>query len=516
MAPKMKNKQWLMRTSLGHYCLLGLGFVVAVLGVFSIQWTPDLFDYILRTELHLSESSQSYQVWKDTPVPMYIQFYFFNWTNPEQLEDKSTKPTFNQMGPYRFNEFHEKVNVTFHENNTVSFKQVRRWVFDPDHSNGTLEDQVTTLNLPPLTAAFVARDWSVFMQTPLSVVISQMETRHVTKKVREYLFEGYEDPLISLADTLPALAQIDIPFDRFGWFYKRNNSDEYDGFFNMDTGADDLNKVGRLRNWNYVNRTNYFPSTCGMVNGSAGELWPPGQTKTNISMFSPDLCRSLTFGYTEDVDVHGVSGYRYSGGRNIVDNGTVDADNWCFCNGDCLPIGVVNASSCRYGAPAFVSYPHYLMADPFYTSLINGMSPEKEKHQFYVVLEPTTGIPLDVAARFQINILLQPSQYISMYKRVPRVFFPIIWFEQRATMTPEMASSLLALLALPSNGAIVGMVMAVVGVAAVVVAISCLIRLKVAKASEKSIQLNTSESGYPLMKKTGNGQDRKVAKEETA
>jgi CD36 family len=52
------------------------------------------------------------------------------------------------------------------------------------------------------------------------MVISQMEQRHVSKSVREFLFDGYEDPLISLADTLPALAQIDIPFDRFGWFYK--------------------------------------------------------------------------------------------------------------------------------------------------------------------------------------------------------------------------------------------------------------------------------------------------------
>lgn len=66
----------------------------------------------------------------------------------------------------------------------------------------------------------MARDWSYFLQGPLSMVISQMEQRHVSKSVREFLFDGYEDPLISLADTLPALAQIDIPFDRFGWFYK--------------------------------------------------------------------------------------------------------------------------------------------------------------------------------------------------------------------------------------------------------------------------------------------------------
>jgi hypothetical protein len=55
---------------------------------------------------------------------------------------------------YVFSEFHEKVNITFHSNNTVSFKQIRRWVFDSENSNGTLEDQVTTLNLPPLVKKY--------------------------------------------------------------------------------------------------------------------------------------------------------------------------------------------------------------------------------------------------------------------------------------------------------------------------------------------------------------------------
>jgi hypothetical protein len=70
------------------------------------------------------------------------------------------------------------------------------------------------------TAAFVARSWSLFMQTPLSLAITQLENRHVTKTVRELLYDGYEDPLVSLAGRLPALAKIDIPFDRFGWFYE--------------------------------------------------------------------------------------------------------------------------------------------------------------------------------------------------------------------------------------------------------------------------------------------------------
>ena len=37
----------------------------------------------------------------------------------------------------------------------------------------------------------------------------------------------------------------------------------------------------------------YYESHCGMVNGSFGEGWPPYQSRTNITMYSTDLCRSI-------------------------------------------------------------------------------------------------------------------------------------------------------------------------------------------------------------------------------
>jgi CD36 family len=76
----------------------------------------------------------------------------------------------------------------------------------------------------------------------------------------------------------------------------------------------------------------------------------------------------------------------------------------------------------------------------------------------------------------------------SMYEKVPRVFVPIIWFEQRASMTPEMATSLLALLALPSGGNILGLAMLAIGIVLALVAISCLIHFKVTKSKEKWLE----------------------------
>lgn len=64
--------------------------------------------------------------------------------------------------------------------------------------------------------------------------------------------------------------------------------------------------------------------------------------------------------------------------------------------------------SFRFGAPAFVSFPHFYLADHSYRDGIVGMNPNRSKHEFSISLEPKTGIPLEVRAQMQLNILIQP------------------------------------------------------------------------------------------------------------
>jgi len=117
----------------------------------------------------------------------------------------------------------------------------------------------------------------------------------VTKTTGELLFEGYNDPILSMAVKLPSFSDTKIPADKFGWFYGRNGSSEFEGSFNMETGEDDISRLGVLRQWNYRNRTDFFEADCGQVKGSAGELFPPGQTRDKpLEMFSADLCRQVT------------------------------------------------------------------------------------------------------------------------------------------------------------------------------------------------------------------------------
>lgn len=212
----------------------------------------------------------------------------------------------------------------------------------------------------------------------------------VTKLAREFLFEGYEDDLVSIAKELPFLAEGNtVPFDRVGWFYMRNDTSNLTGTFNAHTGENDITQLGRLLNWNYEPRTEFFKDHCGMVNGSAGEMYPPKMSKDKpVSIFTPDLCRSLPMDYEKEVVVHGITGYKFSGGERAVDNGTKYPDNYCFCGGECVPSGVLNISSCRFGTPVFMSYPHFYAADPFYLDQVEGMEPDEEKHQFYMTFEP--------------------------------------------------------------------------------------------------------------------------------
>lgn len=70
----------------------------------------------------------------------------------------------------------------------------------------------------------------------------------------------------------------------------------------------------------------------------------------------------------------------------------------CFCNGDCSPMGVINITACRYGAPGFISLPHFHRADPLLADQFTGLNPKDEDHSFWLTLEPV-GCALSIAMR---------------------------------------------------------------------------------------------------------------------
>lgn len=142
----------------------------------------------------------------------------------------------------------------------------------------------------------------------------------MTKTAGEWLFEGFEDPMINMAASNPLISDIPAYADKFGWFYKKNNTDFMLGDFNVNTGIDDIEKIGQIRQWNHVSRTNFFEGECAELSGSGGDFFSPNIKREQIlGLFSPEMCRSVPMEFEEEISIHGINTLKFSGGDRAVD-----------------------------------------------------------------------------------------------------------------------------------------------------------------------------------------------------
>ena len=122
-------------------------------------------------------------------------------------------------------------------------------------------------------------------------------------------------------------------------------------------------------------------------------------------LFNPDLGRTLelTLNNTK-VDVKGTTGYDYKLDKMFFANSTTNPENECYENGEQLPDGLFDASPVRFGAPVFMSQPHFYQADPYFASLLaeGSMKPDQKLHETSIVYEPISG--KDVFIKNQIFV----------------------------------------------------------------------------------------------------------------
>ena len=78
-------------------------------------------------------------------------------------------------------------------------------------------------------------------------MIAKGEKLFVQKSVGELIFDGYRDKLLALLKKMGVRI---IKTDKFAWFVLRNDSANFDGYFTMNTGYMDIEKLGLLDKWN--------------------------------------------------------------------------------------------------------------------------------------------------------------------------------------------------------------------------------------------------------------------------
>lgn len=97
---------------------------------------------------------------------------------------------------------------------------------------------------------------------------------------------------------------------------------------------------------------------------------------------------------------------RFVPADNVFGTPAENPENACFCNnanGVCdTPSGVFNVSACQFGSPVMLSWPHFFQADPKLLNAVEGLSPNKEKHQTSVDVQPVR-YSLNIIQKFKIQ-----------------------------------------------------------------------------------------------------------------
>lgn len=167
----------------------------------------------------------------------------------------------------------------------------------------------------------------------MNILITENEAQLFPKHtVRELLFDGYADDLIDAGQDLG----FNVPYDKFGWYYGRNNS-ATDGTYSIFTGeAETMDKFGLLHSWNNQQMLPFWNGyQCNRLDQSTpGDFRPPYvQPKPSvIYIFVGDICRSLPLHYLKTIEYHGLVVDRYWAGHQVFDYTL--SENKCYCSPD--------------------------------------------------------------------------------------------------------------------------------------------------------------------------------------
>ncbi|KAI1905385.1 hypothetical protein AGOR_G00015620 [Albula goreensis] len=369
------------------------GILTVAFGTVLVFVGPIIIDDQIVKNVEINPKNElSYTMWKDIPVPFFMSVYFFHVLNPSEIL-LGEKPMLEQRGPYVYKEYRQKDNITFHANKTVSYREYRQYHFMRNMSVGNESDVVTIPNMLVLGAA---------------VMMENMP------KLVDFL-NTY------LPGMLPSSG-------KFGLFAEFNNSNT--GLFTVFTGEGDIRNVHKVDSWNGLKEVNYWRTEqCNMINGTAGQMWPPFMTpESTLPFYSPDACRSMELVYQRPGEVAGIPIYRYIAPTTLFANGTDYPPNEGFC--PCRQSGILNVSSCRHNSPVFISHPHFFNADPYLRSAVLGLDPTEQDHGLFIDIHPETGVPLNVSIRLQLNLYIKKVSGISETGKISEKVMPMIWFEE--------------------------------------------------------------------------------------
>ncbi|KAL2099686.1 hypothetical protein ACEWY4_004080 [Coilia grayii] len=409
--------------STGVLCIL---FLIAGISLVMSHIFSNIVYSRIKSEVVLKNGTDAFAAWENPPPPVYMQFYFFNLTNPTEVL-AGRKPAVVELGPYTYREYRPMENVNFLENGTeVEAVNPKTYVFEPSMSKGTEQDLIRTVNIPAMIVMEKVKDIP-FVNSMVANYMKGEDIGLITTIPVGDLLWGYDDKLLEMVKKIePSIDPV------FGLFYKMNGTN--DGEYVFNTGSQNYQNFAKVESWKGQSSLNFWTSDqCNMINGTNGASFHPIITKSEtLYMFSSDLCRSLYATYEKEVWVKNLPAYRFVPPYEVFANWTINPANAGFCvpAGNCLGSGLLNVSPCKQGAPIIMSSPHFYQADEKFVDDVIGMKPRKEYHETAIDINPLTGVVVRAAKRLQVNVLVEKIEVFSQTGDVRTLVFPVMYLNE--------------------------------------------------------------------------------------
>jgi len=454
---KNKMKEASVRTCLGITVVMGICCLIG--GVLVVFLFRGFVNQLIMNEIPIKEGSTVTKAWMDPPVRPLLRLYFFNTTNPEGFL-RGEKPKLVELGPYTYQETWKKVNVKWsHNGSRVSYQIQKTYHFRRALSVGPESDMITLPNVPMFGSISQMKWAGKLVQQALGSMLEILRQEVFNSTSVRDIIWGYDHPLIKLGnDVLPPEKK--LPFDKFGFFVDKNGSRTKT--FEALTGANNVNDVGQVLSFDNKTKLDFWGSDdCNAIRGTDGSIFHPNiQKNETLYLFNKDLCQSLPLVYQEEVKHQGITTYRFVPPRHVFGTPAENPYNQCFCvsEGCNTPSGLFNISSCQFGSPMMLSWPHFFQADPKLREAVEGLRPRQDKHQFQMDIIPKMGVGMRASARTQINLVMEEVANVKQAAGVRDIIYPLFWFTDgideiddqdtvallhKAVHTPEVARSIM-------------------------------------------------------------------------
>lgn len=422
----MTTRRWVC-----YAILIVLALVLVLSGLIGIPYMMSaVYKWVINTMMVLDPSSPLFVEWETPDIPMFQSFYFFDIQNPEEFK-AGGRPNVIERGPYVYKLGFDRPNLTFHDNDTLSFYPRYFYSFDEEKSAGPETDRFITLNMPLVTVAYFVRNAGPLVQIPANALMEMLGERLTLNLTVEELLWGYDEPLFKLIQPI-----ITIPgFDqgKFGFLMSFNYTTL--NLYTVNTGKENQTLLNDVINFQGLPDLSWWgtPETNEIL-GTDGTMYHPYMTREeNMHLFHPDLCRSVPYVYEQDTIYKKVPLLKFVLANYTYSNGTDYPPNAGFCSHDqdlCGPSGIMRQDPCRFGSPSAISNPHFFQGDPALYEAVGGLNPQAKYHQHYMEVEPLMGMPYVLKMRLQISMMTLQLPRITEMKNVRNMVMPVLWFEQ--------------------------------------------------------------------------------------